>query len=89
MKAMRTGSWAELVLLMMNAQPILMASSGLRNEPKILVSSRDFFISNAVFFVVIVWLPARVTATNNDSNLVASVNQDISIPMRQEGKILR
>ena len=67
---------------MINTQPRLMASSGLRNEPKILVSSWEFFISNAVLFVVIVWLPARVTVMNIDSNLVASVNQDISIPVR-------
>ena len=87
MKAIRTGSWAELVLLMMIALPRLMASSGLRHEPKILVSSRDLFISNVVLFIVIVWLHTTVTAANIDSNLVASVNQDISIPMRQGDRI--
>jgi len=34
-----------------------------------------------------VWLHTTVTAANIDSNLVASVNQDISIPMRQGDRI--
>ncbi len=66
----------------MKAQIRLTVSSGLRDEREILVGSWYFLISNAGLFLVIVWLPVAPEAANIDSNLVASVNQDIPFAMR-------
>lgn len=54
MKAMRTGSWAELALLNVNAAARLIASNGLRIGLGNLVDRCGFFISNATLFVVII-----------------------------------